>query len=105
MSNFLKEYRCEHCNKLFFKGDLTHCTVEIKCKNCKKISVIKGVKCKLFLSLKKGKKETDNDLKVLKNKDIEEITIHCSDCEKNNECGCYEDLKNDCCPICKKKLR
>ena len=40
MANFLKEYRCEHCNKLFFKGDLRHCVVEIKCKNCKNISRI-----------------------------------------------------------------
>lgn len=40
MANFLKEYRCNHCNKLFFKGDLQHCVVEIKCKNCKNISRI-----------------------------------------------------------------
>jgi len=40
MANFLKEYRCKRCNKLFFKGDLRDCVVEIKCKNCKNISRI-----------------------------------------------------------------
>ncbi|MCK5320241.1 hypothetical protein KAJ61_02530 [Candidatus Parcubacteria bacterium] len=45
MANFLKEYRCEHCNKLFFKGDLQSCMVEIKCKNCKNISRIEEKNC------------------------------------------------------------
>ncbi|MCK5061375.1 hypothetical protein KAR28_02400 [Candidatus Parcubacteria bacterium] len=49
MANFLKEYRCKHCNKLFFKGDLRHCVVEIKCKNCKKINMIERKNRKLFL--------------------------------------------------------
>jgi len=42
MSNSLKEYRCEHCNKLFFKGALRQGTIEIKCRNCKRISTLEG---------------------------------------------------------------
>ena len=33
----LKEHRCPHCSKLFFKGDITHAVIEVKCKNCKNI--------------------------------------------------------------------
>jgi phage FluMu protein Com len=47
----LKEYRCEYCNKLLFKGNLKDCLVEIKCKNCKKINKIKAVKACLSKKL------------------------------------------------------
>jgi phage FluMu protein Com len=33
----LRDYRCENCNKLFFKGDVRHAIIEIKCRNCKQI--------------------------------------------------------------------
>jgi phage FluMu protein Com len=36
----LQDYRCENCNKLFFKGDVRHAVIEIKCRNCKQISKI-----------------------------------------------------------------
>jgi phage FluMu protein Com len=36
----LKEYRCPHCRKLFFKGDMEEGIIEIKCKNCKNIHKI-----------------------------------------------------------------
>jgi phage FluMu protein Com len=36
-----KEYRCEFCGKLLFKGLLKEALVEIKCKHCKHIWVIK----------------------------------------------------------------
>ncbi|PCH92091.1 hypothetical protein COB18_00850 [Candidatus Kaiserbacteria bacterium] len=36
----LKEYRCEKCHKLLFKGDIQQATIEIKCKNCKSIHTI-----------------------------------------------------------------
>lgn len=37
-----KEYRCEHCNKLFFKGEIKEATIEIKCRYCKNINIIKA---------------------------------------------------------------
>ncbi|MFZ3073560.1 MAG: Com family DNA-binding transcriptional regulator [Minisyncoccales bacterium] len=37
----LKEYRCENCNKLLFKGDIRDAIIEIKCKRCKIKTVIK----------------------------------------------------------------
>ena len=49
--SFLKEYRCEYCSKLLFKGNLKDCLVEIKCKNRKKINKIKTVKACLSKKL------------------------------------------------------
>lgn len=40
INNLLKEYRCEFCQKLLFKGDLKQAVIEIKCKNCKHIWTI-----------------------------------------------------------------
>jgi phage FluMu protein Com len=40
IKNLLKEYRCEFCKKLLFKGYLTEATIEIKCKCCKHIWTI-----------------------------------------------------------------
>ncbi|MDD4333674.1 MAG: Com family DNA-binding transcriptional regulator [Candidatus Pacebacteria bacterium] len=37
----LKEYRCESCNKLLFKGEFKEATIEIKCRNCKKVTYFK----------------------------------------------------------------
>ncbi|MFC1608890.1 hypothetical protein ACFL3M_01750 [Patescibacteria group bacterium] len=42
MSNSKKQYRCPHCGKLFFKGDLVKGVVEVKCKNCKNICSFEG---------------------------------------------------------------
>jgi phage FluMu protein Com len=42
MENNLEEYRCGNCHKLFFKADIEDATIEIKCKNCKNMSLIKG---------------------------------------------------------------
>ncbi len=36
-----REYRCRHCQKLFFKGVLVEGDLEIKCKACKAVTVIK----------------------------------------------------------------
>lgn len=40
-----KEFRCGHCNKLFFKGEVQHAVIEIKCRNCKQISRIEAAGC------------------------------------------------------------
>jgi phage FluMu protein Com len=32
----LKEYRCENCNKLLFKGSIRDAVIEIKCRKYKK---------------------------------------------------------------------
>ena len=37
-----REYRCEHCNKLFFKGEIKEATIEIKCRYCKNMNIIKA---------------------------------------------------------------
>ncbi|MDD2796861.1 MAG: hypothetical protein PHE76_02780 [Candidatus Pacebacteria bacterium] len=37
----LKEYRCEYCNKLFFKGNIKEATIEVKCRYCKNMNLIK----------------------------------------------------------------
>lgn len=34
----MKEYRCEKCNKLLFKGDIKEGKIEIKCK-CKELVI------------------------------------------------------------------
>lgn len=39
---FYKEYRCPNDNKLLFKGILISSSVEVKCRTCKEIIVIKG---------------------------------------------------------------
>ena len=36
MNTTLNEYRCD-CGKLLFKGALSVCTLEIKCKKCAKV--------------------------------------------------------------------
>jgi phage FluMu protein Com len=35
------EYRCSHCNKLFFKGIIKKGQIEIKCRGCKNMDTIK----------------------------------------------------------------
>jgi phage FluMu protein Com len=44
MNPTLQEYRCPHCHKLLFKGQLTSAEsiVEVKCKACKEIGIFQG---------------------------------------------------------------
>lgn len=42
----VKEYRCQYCNKLFFKGDITQAIIEVKCIKCKHFNEIDESKCK-----------------------------------------------------------
>lgn len=42
MSTCLREYRCDQCQKLFFKGLLVEGTVEIKCKSCHSLNIIQA---------------------------------------------------------------
>jgi len=102
MTKFLKEYRCGNCNKLFFKGDLSHCTIEIKCKNCKQFSTINGKNCQLFLTLKKNSEK--RELKDLRDEDIKDAIVQCSDCEEKDDCEHYVHLTNMTCPLCKKSI-
>lgn len=37
-----KEYRCQHCNKLFFKGEIRDATIEVKCRYCKNMNIIQA---------------------------------------------------------------
>lgn len=103
MPKFLKEYRCPNCNKLFFKGDLLHGTIEIKCKNCKQFVTLNGKNCQLFLML--NKKAHPDNLNDLQEEDIEDTIIQCTDCadcEENEACEHFKHLKNNLCPLCKK---
>ena len=44
---YLRDYRCEHCKKLFFKAEILNATIQIKCKSCKNMSVFKAEECPL----------------------------------------------------------
>lgn len=95
MSSSLKEFRCKYCNKLFFKGDLEHCTIEVKCKNCKEFNVIKGRNCKLLMSFFSEKNSGDEERK--------KTAKECSSCEHVDVCDDHKKIKkNDVCPFCKK---
>jgi len=95
MSSSLREFRCKYCNKLFFKGDLEYCTIEVKCKNCKEFNIIKGRNCKISMSFLEDKNSEETDIK---NK-VQE----CSDCEHLDVCDYHKKIKeSDVRPFCKK---
>ena len=104
MTNFLKEYRCQHCNKLFFKGDLSHCTIEIKCKNCKEFSTVTGRNCSLYLMMDDKKNKPKPSLSNLKESDIKNAVLQCSECDKKDDCSLHKHLEENICPICKKPV-
>jgi len=39
-----KEYRCQECKKLLFKGLLVESVIEVKCKNCHAMNTIESSK-------------------------------------------------------------
>lgn len=45
------EYRCEKCDKLFFKGILIDSEVEVKCKRCGEMNLIKGEPANKYVCL------------------------------------------------------
>jgi len=47
----LKEYRCQQCNKLLFKGALIDSTVEVKCKACHGFSTFTGEPSSKYMCL------------------------------------------------------
>ena len=84
MFNSFKEYRCRYCNKLFFKGDLKYCTIEIKCRKCKNVNEIKGLNCKLLLL---------PDEQAFYKRDNKPIA-HCTVCVESNDCKYYKTIVN-----------
>lgn len=50
-----RDYRCKYCNKLFFKGEIKDATIEIKCRYCKNINLIKAT---MLLNNKIHKKDS-----------------------------------------------
>jgi len=46
------EYRCKKCSKLFFKGILVDSEIEVKCKRCGEVRLIKGVPGNEFVCFK-----------------------------------------------------
>ncbi len=55
ISKSKKENRCEFCNKLLFKGDAQKTSIEVKCRNCKKLNIFRS----------KSKTLEEKDLKQL----------------------------------------
>lgn len=45
------EHRCEQCHKLLFKGLLVEGELEIKCKSCAHVNVVKVSQCNELLCL------------------------------------------------------
>jgi len=99
-----KEYRCQNCRKLFFKGVIKHATIEIKCRNCKELSTIRGNNCKLWmLADERGKYERSDGSQTKPKNIISTAVTECEQCKKINYCQHYQDMKNQkICPICKK---
>lgn len=87
MFNSFKEYRCKYCNKLFFKGDLWYCTIEIKCRKCKNINEIKGLNCRLLLlSDQQSFYKRDGEI----SKAAVQYTNQCPECKERNDCQYYK---------------
>jgi phage FluMu protein Com len=86
----INDYRCEHCKKLFFKGTILSATIEIKCKSCKNISIIKGENCLLWsLSTDDGN-----------------LTAICKKCEHQEKCDKYQMVhEKKQCPMCQGALK
>jgi phage FluMu protein Com len=99
----LKEYRCTHCNKLFFKADIQYATVEIKCKYCKNISTIKGDNCSFLLLANENNLPNYND--SISANFVNCAIDKCEKCSQFNNCKHYEDMKvKGVCPLCKSFL-
>jgi len=106
MSDFLKEYRCKQCNKLFFKGNLNHCVIEVKCKNCKTYNEIEGRNCEFFLMLDHVNFYGEYNISSFSSKDgiLKGGGDKCSKCVEKNNCESYKVMtKDNVCPFCYKK--
>ncbi len=89
-----EEYRCPHCKKLFFKGNIKYATIEIKCKNCKNIITIQGKNCKVWLLI--DKKEThkkNNNFHEDKYEIFKNAIIQCESCNKKKGCKSHQIIK------------
>lgn len=95
MVGFLKEYRCRYCKKLFFKGDLFYGTIEIKCRNCKNISEIKGTSCKVLLAFDQDSSYRRSDGSLLSKTAITKTLAQCPKCKNADYCGYYRIMKGD----------
>lgn len=105
LNTTLKEYRCKHCKKLFFKGNLNHCTIEVKCKKCKTHNKIEGTNCRLFLMLDQANSYGQYNTSSFSSKDgvFKGVCEKCSKCGKKNSCEFYKAMSEDkVCPFCHK---
>lgn len=48
------EFRCKYCGKLLFKGFLIDGEIEVKCKNCHEMTVLKNSSENEYICMKKG---------------------------------------------------
>lgn len=44
MALCLREYRCNDCKKLLFKGFLVESVIEVKCKSCHSMNIVESSK-------------------------------------------------------------
>ncbi len=96
MPDFFKEYRCKYCDKLFFKGNLMHCTIEIKCRKCKKFNFVKGLNCKFLLCSDQYASYTKSDGSLLSKEEVvSKALVQCPKCEIADHCGYYRIMNDD----------
>jgi len=94
MPGFLREYRCKYCNKLFFKGDLVHCIIEIKCKNCKKFNEIRELNCNFLLFFDQNNSHANSDGSLLPKEAATKAIAQCPNCRNAEYCGYYKTIKD-----------
>jgi len=100
----LKDYRCKSCNKLFFKGEVRHAIIQVKCKNCKQMNTIHGTDCKIWL-LADGDKHSY--LRGTDECSLNDAMLECEHCMKTKnikEKDCRDMKDEGICPMCKQKL-
>ena len=51
MSQPIKEYRCQMCKKLLFKGLLIESIIEIRCRSCQTMNTVESSKSDEYLCL------------------------------------------------------
>ena len=102
----LKEYRCNECQKLFFRADIYNSRIEVKCKNCKTINMIEGTNCKLWLfANNQGSAEEGYNFYDHPKNFFDRALISCEACDKKHGCKHYHNMKKDICPMCKQDIK
>jgi len=95
MQVVLKNFRCINCARLLFKADFLVGKIEIKCRNCKRIILIKSHNCSLLKNLDGGVVLLNNNF--LQNKrNIDQALEQCMKCPRLGRCGYYVVIRKLC---------